>query len=81
MSVPEMCAGIGVELIPERVALVYGTLSDVRDAVVILRAPLVESVPMDDQLQAVHVVEHVDNDLVSFANLGEERRKTRFETS
>lgn len=43
-----MGAGVRVELIPERVALVYGTLSDIRDAVVILRAPLVESVPMDD---------------------------------
>lgn len=69
MGVPKVRAGVRVELISERVAFVYGTLGNVRHAVVVLRAALVESVPMDHQLQTVHVIQHVDDHLVSFANL------------
>lgn len=69
VGMPKVCAGVRVELVSERVALVYGTLGDVRHAVVVLGAALVESVPMDDELQTVHVVEHVDDHLVSLAHL------------
>lgn len=74
MGVPEMCAGVAVKLVSERVSLVGGTLSDVRDTVVVLGAFLVNTVPMDDQLQTVHVVQNVDDHLVTFADLNTQKR-------
>lgn len=69
MGMPKMCAGIGVELISERISFVHWTLSDVRNTVVVLSASLMNSVPMDNEFQTVHVVQHVNDNLVSFANL------------
>jgi len=69
MGVPEMRATVGVELVSERVPFVNRTLGDVRHTVVVLSSLLVESVPMDHQFHAVHVVQDVDDDLVSFADL------------
>lgn len=69
MCVPEMRATVGVELVSERVALVNGTLGNVRDPVAVLGVPLVKSVPMDDQLQTVHVIQDVHDHLISFAHL------------
>jgi hypothetical protein len=69
MRVPEMSTTVGVKLVSERVSLVYGTLGDVWHAIAVLRVPLVKSVPMDDQLQTLHVVQHINDYLVSFADL------------
>lgn len=69
MGVPKVRAGVRVKLVSERVSLVDRTLGDVRYPVVVLGAPLVKSVPMDDQFQTVHVVQDVDHDLVSLAHL------------
>lgn len=69
MGMPKMCAGIGVELISERISFVHGTLSNVRNTVVVLSASLMKSVPMDYELQTMHVIQYVNDNLVSFADL------------
>lgn len=69
MGMPKVCAGVRVELVSERVAFVYGTLGDVRHSVVVLGAALMKSVPVDHEFQTVHVVQDVDDYLVSFTDL------------
>lgn len=54
---------------PERVALLDRTLRHERHTVVVLRAALVDAVPVDGHLHALHVVLHIDDDLVVLAHL------------
>lgn len=77
MGMPKMCAGIGVELISERISFVHWTLSDVRNTVIVLSASLMKSVPMNNELQTVHMIQHVNNNFVSFTNLNNDVYKKK----
>lgn len=69
MRVPEVCAGIARPLVAECVALLNGTLCDERDTIVVLRSTLPDAMPVDGHLHALHVVLHVDDNLVVLAHL------------
>lgn len=70
VSVEEMSSWfLCVPLVPEGGAFRYGTLRKEWHAVVVLRASLVDSVPMNGQLNALHAVVHIDDHSVALANL------------
>lgn len=70
VSVEEVSSWLlSVPLVPEGGAFGYGTLCEEWHAVVVLSASLVNSVPMDGQLNALHAVVNIDNHSVALANL------------
>jgi len=70
VSVEEVSSWLfSVPLVPEGGAFRYGTLRKEWHAVVVLGASLVDSVPMDGQLNALHAVVHIDDYFVALANL------------
>lgn len=56
-------------LVPKGVSGQGGTLGDERDAVVVLGASLVKTVPVDGHLETFHLVVDIHNYLVSLADL------------
>jgi hypothetical protein len=70
VSVEEVSSWLfSVPLVPEGGAFRYGTLRKEWHAVVVLCASLVDTVPMDGQLNALHAVVHIDDHSVALANL------------
>lgn len=69
VGMPEMCARVARPLIPECVALLNGTLGDEWHAIVVLGAALPDAVPVYSHFHALHVVLHVDDNLVVLAHL------------
>lgn len=54
---------------PECVALLNRTLRNERHTIVVLRAALVNSMPVNGHFHALHMVLHVDHHLIVFAHL------------
>lgn len=69
VSVPEVGARIARPLITERVALLDGALCDEGHAIVVLRATLPDAMPVNGHLHALHMVLHINDDLVVFTHL------------
>lgn len=55
--------------LPERISLLNRTLRDERHSVVVLRAALVNAVPVNGHLHSLHMVLHIDDNLVVFTHL------------
>lgn len=69
---PKVCPRIGDPLVPEGASLWDRTLRDERDTVGDLSSSLVNSVPVDGELETLHHVVDVHYNLVSLTHLEEE---------
>jgi len=70
VGVPEVGTRITSRpLVPESCSLLDRALRHERHTVRVLRSSLPDSVPMDGDLQALYIVQNIDNHLVALTNL------------
>lgn len=70
VCVPEVSSSItSVPLVTECIAIENGALCDVWYSVIVLCTPLMDTVPVNGQLHAFHLVSHVDHNFITLANL------------